>query len=74
MIEIPPFPNSVQALPQNSKILLKKIEIDRMKSLETTEQNEIVTTHYDKLIYKYRNGEMSTTIPKATGQYIMVSV
>ena len=74
MSEIPPFPNSVQALPENSKILLRKVEIDRMRSLETTEQNQIVTTHYDKLIYTYRNGEMSTTIPKATGQHIMVSV
>ena len=74
MTELPPLPNSVYALPANAQHLVKRIEVDRLLARDISKTNEVVITHYDANIYTYRNGELSKTMPKATGQQIMVSV
>ncbi len=73
MTDIPPFPNSVNAFPENAKHQIQKIEVDRLQAKET-KVNEVVTTYYDSNVYTYRNGQLSTTIPKATGQHIQRTV
>ena len=73
MTELPPFPNSVHALPENAKHQIQKIEVDRLQAKET-KVNEVVTTYYDSNVYTYRNGSLSTTMPKATGQQILRTV
>ena len=73
MTELPPFPNSVHALPENAKHQIQKIEVDRLQAKET-KVNEVVTTYYDANVYTMRNGQLSTTMPKATGHHIQSNV
>ena len=73
MNELPPFPNSVHAMPENAKHQIQKIEVDRLQAKET-KVNEVLTTYYDDNLYTYRNGQLSTTMPKATGQQIQRTV
>ncbi len=74
MSEIPPFPNSVQAQPPNARHQIQKIEIEQLKATEVNTKREVVETFYDSKTYVYKNGEFSTTTPKATGQQILVTV
>ena len=75
MTDIPPFPNSVNAVqPSNSKHQLQKIETERMQAKEINRHREVVTTTYDAKTYVYKNGELSQTTPKVTGQHILVTV
>ena len=61
MSEIPPFPNSVNAVQPVSKNQVQKIDIDRMLSRETNDKQQIVTTIYDARVYTYRGGQLSQT-------------
>ena len=74
MTDIPPFPNSVQVQPPNAKHQIQKIETDTMQAKETNRHREVVTTYYDAKTYVYKNGELSQTTPKVSGQQIMVTV
>ena len=74
MTDIPPFPNSVNAVQQAPKHQVQKVETERLQSRETNSKQELVTTLYDSKIYTYKNGELSQTYPKATGQHITVTV
>ena len=75
MTDIPPFPNSVNAVqPSNAKHQLQKIETERMQAKEINKHREVVTTTYDAKTYVYKNGELSQTTPKVTGQHILVTV
>ena len=74
MSDIPPFPNSVNAVQQAPKHQVQKIEIERMQARETNAKQEIVTTVYDAKIYTYKGGQLSQTYPKVTGQHILVTV
>jgi|TARA_Y100000114_G_scaffold98003_1_gene91196 hypothetical protein len=74
MSEIPPFPNSVNAVQQVPKNQVQKIEIERMQARETNAKQEIVTTIYDAKVYTYKGGQLSQTYPKVTGQHILVTV
>ena len=44
MSDIPPFPNSVNAVQQVPKHQVQKIDIERMQARETNAKQEIVTT------------------------------
>jgi len=72
--EIPPFPNSVYAQPPNAKHQIKKIEVEQIKATEINAKQELIETFYDSAVYVKKNGELSTTTPKATGQRILVTV
>ena len=74
MSDIPPFPNSMNAVQQVPKHQVQKIEIERMQARETNAKQEIVTTVYDAKIYTYKGGQLSQTYPKVTGQHILVTV
>ena len=75
MTDIPPFPNSVNAVqPPNTKHQIHKIEVERLQVRETNRHREVVTTYYDAKTYLYKNGGLSETTPKATGQHILVTV
>tara|TARA_R100001510_G_scaffold2414_1_gene1849 strand:- start:502 stop:726 length:225 start_codon:yes stop_codon:yes gene_type:complete len=74
MSEIPPFPNSVNAQPPNTRHQIHKIEVQQLKASEVNTKREVVETFYDSKTYIYKNGEFSTTTPKATGQRILVTV
>ena len=74
MTDIPPFPNSVNAVQQVPKQQIQKVETERLQSRETNAKQELVTTLYDSKIYTYKNGQLSQTYPKATGQHITVTV
>ena len=74
MSEIPPFPNSVQAQPPNARHQIQKIEVQQLRAAEVNAKREVVETFYDSKTYIYKNGEFSTTTPKATGQRILVTV
>ncbi len=75
MTDIPPFPNSVNAVqPSNAKHQLQKIETERMQAKEINRHREVVTTTYDAKTYVYKNGELSQTTSKVTGQHILVTV
>ena len=74
MSDIPPFPNSVNAVQPVPKHQIQKIETERMQGRETTAKQEIITTIYDSKIYTYKNGTLSQTMPKVTGQNILVTV
>ena len=74
MSDIPPFPNSVHAQPPNAKHQIKKIEVEQIKATEINAKQEVVETFYNSAIYVKKNGELSTTTPKATGQRILITV
>ena len=74
MSEIPPSPNSVNALPPNAKHQIQKIEVQQLRASEVNTKREVVETFYDSTTYIKKNGEFSTTTPKATGQRILVTV
>jgi len=74
MSEITPFPNSVNAQPSNARHQIQKIEVQQLKASEVNTKREVVETFYDSKTYIYKNGEFSTTTPKATGQRILVTV
>ena len=75
MSDIPPFPNSVNAVqPPNAKHQIHKIEVERLQVRETNRHREVVTTYYDAKTYLYKNGGLSETTPKATGQHVLVTV
>ena len=74
MSEIPPFPNSVNAVQPVPKHQIQKIDMERMQGRETNAKQEIITTIYDAKVYTYKNGEFSYTTPKVTGQNILVTV
>ena len=74
MADIPPFPNSVNAVQQVPKHQVQKVETERLQSRETNSKQELVTTLYDSKIYTFKNVQLSQTYPKATGQHITVTV
>ena len=74
MADIPPFPNSVNAVQQVPKHQVQKIEMERMQGRETNSKQEIITTIYDAKVYTYKGGQLSYTTPKVTGQHILVTV
>ena len=74
MTDIPPFPNSVNAVQQVPKQQIQKVETERLQSRETNAKQEIVTTIYDAKVYTYKSGQLSHTTPKVTGQNILVTV
>tara|TARA_R100000700_G_C3097693_1_gene96163 strand:- start:203 stop:427 length:225 start_codon:yes stop_codon:yes gene_type:complete len=74
MSDIPPFPNSVNAAQPAPKHQIQKIELERMQGRETTAKQEIITTIYESRIYTYKNGTLSQTTPKVSGQNILVTV
>ena len=74
MSEIPPFPNSVNALPPNAKHQIEKIQSQSLRSLEVTAKREVKETFYDHLVYVYRDGSLSKTTSKAVGQRILITV
>ena len=74
MSDIPPFPNSVNAVPQVPKHQIQKIDTERMQGRETNAKQEIITTIYDAKVYTYKGGQLSHTMPKVTGQHILVTV
>tara|TARA_R100000995_G_C3375839_1_gene73830 strand:+ start:15 stop:242 length:228 start_codon:yes stop_codon:yes gene_type:complete len=74
MTDIPPFPNSVNAVQPVPKHQVQKIDTERMQGRETNAKQEIVTTIYDAKVYTYKSGQLSYTTPKVTGQHILVTV
>ncbi len=74
MTDIPPFPNSVNAVQPAPKHQIQKIDTERMQGRETNAKQEIVTTIYDAKVYTYKGGQLSYTTPKVTGQHILVTV
>ena len=74
MTDIPPFPNSVNAVQPVPKHQIQKIDTERMQGRETNAKQEIVTTIYDAKVYPYKSGQLSHTTPKVTGQHILVTV
>jgi len=74
MTDIPPFPNSVNAVQPVPKHQIQKIDTERMQGRETNAKQEIVTTIYDAKVYTYKSGQLSHTTPKVTGQHILVTV
>ena len=74
MTDIPPFPNSVNAVQPVPKHQIQKIDTERMQGRETNAKQEIITTIYDAKVYTYKSGELSHTTPKVTGQHILVTV
>ena len=75
MKDIPPvFPNSVHAMPENAKHQIQKIEVDRMQARETNRVSEVKTTYYESNVYTYKNGVLSHTTLKVSGQMILVTV
>ena len=74
MSDIPPFPNSVNAVQQVPKHQIQKIDTERMQGRETHAKQEITTTIYDAKVYTYKGGQLSYTTPKVTGQQILVTV
>ena len=74
MSDIPPFPNSVNAVQQVPKHQIQKIDTERMQGRETNARQEIITTIYDAKVYTYKCGQLSHTTPKVKGQHILVTV
>ena len=74
MTDIPPFPNSVNAVQQVPKHQIQKIDTERMQGREINAKQEVITTIYDAKVYTYKNGSFSYTTPKVTGQQILVTV
>jgi|TARA_Y100000114_G_C11573762_1_gene237722 hypothetical protein len=74
MADIPPFPNSVNAVPIAPKHQVQKIEMERMQGREINAKQEVITTIYDAKVLTYKNGQLSYTTPKVTGQHILVTV
>ena len=74
MSDIPPFPNSVNAVQQVPKHQIQKIDTERMQGRETNAKQEIITTIYDAKVYTYKGGQLNHTTPKVTGQHILVTV
>ena len=74
MSDIPPFPNSVNAVQQVPKHQIQKIDTERMQGRETNTKQEIITTIYDAKVYTYKGGQLSYTTPIVTGQHILVTV
>ena len=74
MSDIPPFPNSVNAVQPVPKHQIQKIDTERMQGRETNAKQEIITTIYDAKVYTYKSGQLSHTTPKVTGQHILVTV
>ena len=74
MSEIPPYPNSGNAVQQVPKHQIQKIDMERMQGRETNAKQEIITTIYDAKVYTYKSGQLSYTTPKVTGQHIFVTV
>ena len=74
MSDIPPFPNSVNAAQPAPKHQIQKIELERMQGREINARREEVTTIYESRIYQYKNGTLSQTTPKVSGQNILVTV
>tara|TARA_R100001086_G_scaffold117649_1_gene60422 strand:+ start:440 stop:664 length:225 start_codon:yes stop_codon:yes gene_type:complete len=74
MSDVPPFPNSVNAVQLVPKHQIQKIDTERMQGRETNAKQEIITTFYDAKVYTFKNGVLSYTTPKATGQNILVTV
>ena len=74
MSDIPPFPNSVNAVQQVPKHQIQKIDTERMQGRETNAKQEIITTIYEAKFYTYKCWQLSQTYPKVTGQHILVTV
>ena len=74
MTDIPPFPNSVNAVQIAPKHQVQKIEMERMQGREINAKQEVITTIYDAKVLTYKNGQLSYTTPKVTGQHILVTV
>ena len=74
MADIPPFPNSVNAVQRVPKHQVQKIEMERMQGREINAKQEVITTIYDAKVLTYKNGQLSYTTPKVTGQHILVTV
>ena len=74
MTDIPPFPNSVNAVQQVPKHQIQKIDTERMQGREITAKQEVITTIYDANVYTYKGVQLSYTTPKVTGQHILVTV
>ncbi len=74
MADIPPFPNSFNAVPIAPKHQVQKIEMERMQGREINAKQEVITTIYDAKVLTYKNGQLSYTTPKVTGQHILVTV
>ena len=74
MADIPPLPNSVNAVQIAPKHQVQKIEMERMQGREINAKQEVITTIYDAKVLTYKNGQLSYTTPKVTGQHILVTV
>ena len=74
MSDIPPFPNSVNAVQQVPKHQIQKIDTELIQGREINAKQEIITTVYDAKVYTYKSGQLSYTTPKVTGQHILVTV
>ena len=74
MSEIPPFPNSVNAVQPAPKHHIQKIDMERMQGKEINAKQEVITTIYDAKVYTYKGGQLRYTTPKVTGQHILVTV
>ena len=58
----------------HSKHQVQKIEMERMQGREINAKQEVITTIYDAKVLTYKNGQLSYTTPKVTGQHILVTV
>ena len=74
MSDVAPFPNSVNATTLGPKHQITKIEVEQIRASEINRKREVVETFYNAKTYQFKDGQLSTTTPKATGQRILVTV
>ena len=72
-MEIPPFPNSVNAPLYRPKQINDAYRIDsfsRVSLVQSLVQKEAVSRYFE-FVYEFRNGEVQTSIPKVFRQDIV---
>ena len=68
-MEIPPFPNSVNAPLYRPREIHDAYTVDSISRVSLV-QNEAVSRYFE-FIYEFRNGEVQTSIPKVFRQDIV---
>jgi hypothetical protein len=68
-MEIPPFPNSVNAPYHGVDQLRDSYRIDQISRNSTKEISAI--TRYSEFVYEHRSGELHTSTLKISRQYIV---
>ncbi len=74
MSDVAPFPNSVNATTLGPKHQITKVEVEQIRASEINRKKEVVETFYSESRIYQKNGELSTTTPKVSGQRILVTV